>query len=131
MERRRFTRILFQAPVMLCRGERCWDMKLVDLSLQGALVRGPVSAELRNGLPLRFIMQLPQSDTHILMQSRVAYSTNELLGLECLSLDMESAGHLKSLVALNVGSTALLYRELAQLGELDDDELEESIEGLW
>ncbi len=112
VERRRFARILCQAPVLLSRGDRCWDMELLDLSLRGAMLKG---------LPITLVMALPQCDTHILMQARIVYRCRQLLGLECLSLDRVSADHLKRLVALALGSTQLLYRELAQLDGFDDD----------
>ncbi|HXK57002.1 MAG TPA: PilZ domain-containing protein, partial [Gammaproteobacteria bacterium] len=38
------------------------------------------------------------------------------LGLRCVSIDMESIGHLRRLVELNLGDAELLHRDLESLG---------------
>jgi hypothetical protein len=49
------------------------------------------------------------------MQARQRYQRDGDIGLECLQLDIDSAGHLRRLIELNLAEESLLQRQLAQL----------------
>ena len=108
-DRRRFTRVPFDARTLLRQDGVDIEVQLVDLSLHGLLVLEPerwdhVSAviELAEGSQIRM-------DVHL------AHAEEGLLGFECDHIDLDSISHLKRLIALNTGDEKLLERELGGL----------------
>jgi hypothetical protein len=90
--------------------------ELVDISLKGALVVRPSGLEAPPGTPAILSVHLTDSPERIVMQVRVAHVTGERLGLQCVSIDMDSMIHLRRMMELNLGDPALLERELLALG---------------
>lgn len=113
--RRRFQRIDFDASTELVQGERRWAVELHDLSLKGLLVHRPDDWDLQPGLPLTACIRLAD-DVQVSMDVLLVRDHDGLLGLACQHIDLESMSHLRRLVELNLGDTALLERELAALG---------------
>jgi hypothetical protein len=118
-ERRHFLRVLFDRPANLTQGPISWTSKIIDLSLKGALVASPANWDDTVGeVELSFdLTEIPdqQENTHIKMLMRVCHNEANVLGLECLQLDIESASHLKRLIELNLGDESLLHRQLEHL----------------
>jgi hypothetical protein len=114
-ERRKFTRVLFlnQATLMTASGD--YHCKVLDLSLNGALISLPESyVPLVDELAtLRF--NLPDSEIAISMEVEIGHIEKAHLGLHCCQIDIESVTHLKRLIELNVGNDDILNRELEQL----------------
>jgi len=117
IERRRFFRVIFSTPAQLCQGERCWQAKLLDLSLQGALVEQPEGwpDDVSGRFELSFA--LAGSDIEIRMEVEPSHAGKNRLGLYCHHIDIDSVSHLKRLIELNVGNADMLQRELAHLLE--------------
>lgn len=115
-ERRRFKRILFDAPAEVITPRQLYPTSVVDVSLRGALLQRPpdwhpVPSE---GVLLEILLD---KDNHrIRMHAEVAHIEPETIGMECRHIDVESIAHLRRLVELNVGDSAILERELAALG---------------
>jgi len=120
-DKRQFTRIAFDAKARVFDQQHDWQGLLVDISLHGALVyltQPWEGGELGQIYQLEFL--LPGSNIVIRMQTTAAHFDEQLLGLQCMHLDLDSATHLKRLVALNLGDEALLDRELYALNHQTD-----------
>lgn len=115
-EQRRFHRILFDAPVRIREGDNEYITTLVDISLSGALVIRPEIWSLERGDTVQLIVLLDDSKARIHMQTTVAHHGEDTIGLRCTRIDMESIGHLRRLVELNLGDQTLLERDLQALG---------------
>lgn len=115
-EQRRFHRILFDAPVRIREGDNEYITTLVDISLNGALLLCPENWFLKRGDSVLLIVLLDDSKARIHMQTEVAHQGEDTIGLRCTGIDMESIGHLRRLVELNLGDETLLERDLIALG---------------
>ncbi|MFN3581307.1 MAG: PilZ domain-containing protein [Pseudomonas sp.] len=114
-DRRRFTRIPFDAQTTLLQDDWSIAVQLVDISLRGLLVIEPEGwAAARPGTPFSAVIQLA-AGSQIRMDVHLAHAEEGLLGFECDHIDLDSISHLKRLVALNTGDEALLERELRGL----------------
>ncbi|KAA0694911.1 PilZ domain-containing protein [Halopseudomonas laoshanensis] len=114
-DRRRFTRIPFDAQTSLHQDEWSISVQLVDVSLRGLLVLQPadwVNANVQ--APFNAVIRLAEG-SQICMDVRLAHAEEGLLGFECDHIDLDSISHLKRLVALNMGDEALIERELGSL----------------
>ena len=115
-ERRRFTRIPFDARVRIRAAGRIWAAELVDISLKGALVERPADWPGILGETQRLSIELDVGDgPTITMHATPAHTGGNRIGFRCERIDVDSASHLRRLVELNLGDPALLDRELAAL----------------
>ncbi|UCX03894.1 PilZ domain-containing protein [Shewanella glacialimarina] len=114
-ERRKFSRILFDANAYLAQAESTWRTTILDLSLNGALVEIPetFSGTQNSDITLEFV--LPDSDIQLVMNTKIVHKTSKHLGLRCLHIDVESISHLRRIIELNLGDAELLNRELEML----------------
>ena len=112
-QRRKFSRVDFDAQCSLVLGGQVYETSLVDISMKGALVDRP---ELWEDAPDRKCQLLIQLDagTILTMDMEEARMIEGKLGLVCVSIDVESATHLRRLLELNFGDPALVERELVQ-----------------
>lgn len=117
-ERRKFSRVLFDAKVYLVQGERHWHTQLADISLKGALVPEPLAEGFDPALPLQLNVELADN-TLITMQVQVAHQQRQQLGLVCTSIDIDSVCHLRRLLELNLGDAQAAERELSELIHAD------------
>lgn len=113
-DRRRFSRIPFDAPVRLHQDHWQAQAQLLDISLRGLLVLQPDNwAQADADQAFQVIIELSGLE-QIHMEARLAFAREGLLGLEAHHLDLDSTSHLKQLILLNLGEDAL-ERELAAL----------------
>lgn len=119
-ERRKFSRILFDANAYLDQAESTWRTTILDLSLNGALVEIPETfSDTQNGnITLEFV--LPDSDIQLVMNTKIVHKTSKHLGLRCLHIDVESISHLRRIIELNLGDAELLNRELEMLTQPEE-----------
>ncbi len=115
-EKRRFSRITFNADVRLTGALESQAGKLIDISLKGALVALPPGWNPPADEPLILELDLDEHRTTIRMQVRVAHRRNGAVGFLCEHIDLESIACLRRLVELNLGDPTILQRELAALG---------------
>lgn len=114
-ERRKFHRILFDAPAIIQNGQ--YTSKVIDISFKGILLQKPEGMEVSTGDQLGITVVLDQNaDTTITMSTEVAHEESDSIGLRCRDIDMDSISHLRRLVELNLGDPELLERELENLG---------------
>lgn len=115
-ERRRFTRIPFEAAVYLTNPSGEWYGKLVDISLKGALISRPQHWHQSPGDQAVMQVNAPDHGFEIQMNVTVIHASDQIIGFRCDKIDIDSITHLRRLVELNTGDVALLNRELALLG---------------
>lgn len=119
-EQRRFQRIAFDARVTLDFGDAQYAGVLRDISLKGALIvlnegAGPIETGQTGELKVR----LDQGDVEMQMEISVAYvhPQRQACGVSILSMDVDTASHLRRLVEVNLGDAGALQRELSKLIE--------------
>lgn len=118
-EQRHFSRIPFDAAVRIDAGGTRHDGELLDLSLNGALVRLAFGHRVTVGDDARLHIRL-SDELGIDMQATVAHVESDRIGFRCNHIDVDSITHLARIVELNTGDSELLYRELSALGAPDE-----------
>ncbi|GAB7528795.1 PilZ domain-containing protein [Pseudomonas sp. 3A(2025)] len=116
-DRRRFKRIAFDARTELSQNGRNWSVQLLDLSLKGLLIQRPEPWEGDPAQNFQVDIHL-SADAHVRMDVRQTHDDLQHLGFVCLHISLESIGHLKRFVELNLADPQELDRELAALIEL-------------
>lgn len=114
-ERRHFSRVAFSADTRLSQGSQTWHTELVDLSLKGLLVKTPYPWDGDLTRPFAASITL-ENGSQIVMSLSWRHTDDGNTGFVCEHIDIDSITHLRKLVELNLGDTALLERELASLG---------------
>jgi len=114
-ERRRFTRIPFAARVILSNNTGIWHGDLMDISLRGLLMSRPKNWDGIINSSCRVEISLERGGPSINVNGQIAHADEQLFGLRFEQIDVQSATHLRKLIALNLGDEHLLERELAEL----------------
>ena len=112
--KRRFTRVPFDAEVVLHHGGMAWPTDLVDVSIKGLLAVAPEDFDVAIGESLGVDLVLNE-EVSIDTQCTLVHRTADRLGLRIDRIDMESIMHLRRLLELNLGDPELLERELSGL----------------
>ncbi|WNO09442.1 PilZ domain-containing protein [Teredinibacter sp. KSP-S5-2] len=113
-ERRKYTRVEFNADAYLSQGFKKIATQIIDISLNGVLVETPAHYELNVAEPATIEIVL-SNDTQINMLVNLAHSSSEMLGFHCVGVDIESLGHLRRLIELNIDDPSASERVLAEL----------------
>jgi hypothetical protein len=113
-ERRRFSRIDFDARVEIAQGDKNWQAQLLDISLKGLLLAkmGPYQLQPTTPILVKIILS---DQTSIAMSAQVVHQTLEQLHLACVTIDIDSISHLRRLIELNIGDATAAERELSEL----------------
>jgi hypothetical protein len=115
--RRKFQRVLFDADTRIEGESVNTPAKLIDISLNGALLERPKHWSTTTGEKVSISIELDQQEEFsINMQARVAHADDDKVGLHCEHIDMDSITNLRRLLEMNLGDPELLERELAALG---------------
>lgn len=114
-ERRRFSRISFHRPAHLSIGSTGTMVGVLDVSFKGALLEVPLGFDAKPDARCTLVIQLDAGEAVIQIDGQVAHRDAGRLGVRCLSIDLESVGHLRRVVELNLADEALLHRELVTL----------------
>lgn len=112
-ERRHFSRVAFDADAVLTTTADRLAVKVIDLSLKGALLRLCAAVPISAGTPC--LVEVNLGDVRIAMAAEVAHVQGELMGVLCRSIDLESITHLRRLIEVNLGDPRLAERELKAL----------------
>lgn len=113
-ERRKFSRILFDAHVELAQGDCHWRASLLDISLKGLLIQQRLPAEVKKDQSI-LVKILLSDNTSIAMTVSVAHQHHNQTGLMCTTIDIDSVSHLRRLIELNLGNASAAERELNEL----------------
>ena len=117
--RRQFTRILFSIDAHLHVDEYHFKVKIHYLSLNGALVSAPKQPECFKNKLGTLSFSLAGTESNVTKQISVLHVEQDVIGLQCNAIDIESVSHLRRLVELNLGDQAQLNKELSQLSRVD------------
>ncbi|MEW8507017.1 MAG: PilZ domain-containing protein [Candidatus Thiodiazotropha sp.] len=115
-ERRRFQRILFDAPASIIRQQATYPTSLIDISLKGALLKAPAEWPGRPGDEVTLEVMLDHAEAVITMRAVCAHEEDQHIGVLCREIDMESITLLRRLIELNIANEELLQRDLEALG---------------
>jgi c-di-GMP-binding flagellar brake protein YcgR len=115
--RRKFQRVLFDADTRIVVDSVEISARLIDISLNGALLERPKHWATTTGQKVTISITLDQEEEFsIQMEAEVAHTEESRVGLHCKHIDMDSITNLRRLLELNLGDPGLLERELASLG---------------
>jgi len=115
--RRKFSRIPFQAEASLFLPDGEYVVEVIDLSLKGALIHPNANVFITVGTNCTLKIQLDHTGSTIRMEATVVHHLANYYGLSCRDIDLDSVTHLRRLVELNLGDEALADREFALLNE--------------
>ncbi|MEW8028404.1 MAG: PilZ domain-containing protein [Candidatus Thiodiazotropha sp.] len=115
-ERRRFHRILFDAPATIIRQQHSYPTSLIDISLKGALLKRPADWPGESGDEVVIEVMLNHVDAVISMHALCAHEESQHIGVLCREIDMESIMLLRRLIELNIADEEQLQRDLEALG---------------
>jgi hypothetical protein len=111
---RHFHRILYAADATLTCEEKIWHCEIIDLSLRGCLLHFALPWE--ENLEKLYTLTLQLSEqTQIKMELSATHIVGNKVGFKCEHIDIDSITELRRLVELNLGSSALLERDLLAL----------------
>lgn len=119
-ERRRFSRIIYQAPALITRDGHSIAAAVQDLSLHGVLLSLIDEERFLPGEELEVNIPLPESEVIISLAAQVVSIEGSSLRMRISNIDIDSIAHLRRLVELNVGDDSLLHREIEHLADLAD-----------
>ena len=115
-DKRMFSRIPFQAEVLVSTDEGRWTCKLLNISLKGAMIEKPLDWDGIEGEPAFLELKLGEDpDIVIRMDATIVHVEDTLVGLRSDLIDIDSITHLRRLIELNLGDPDLLRRELHAL----------------
>ncbi len=115
-ERRRFTRIPFDAECELHSDKGTAVVQLIDISLRGTLVESQRPLPIEPGDEARLHLYLA-NDILIEIPAILKHAKPPQYGFVAADMEIDSITHLRRLIELNLGDEALLERELEQLLE--------------
>ncbi len=114
-ERRRFSRITFHRPATFRAGGNPVTVHVLDVSLKGALLEVPAGFVGEPETACTLVIHLDAGEATIHLDGQIAHRRGNRLGVRCTSIDLDSIGHLRRVVELNLADEDLLQRELATL----------------
>ncbi len=113
--RRRFTRIHFDAATDLHHNGVDIPVRLMDISFKGVLIESDQQLPLEPGDQVDATIHLLGNDVTIKAPITLKHQEDNRYGFALSQLDLDSLTLLRRIVELNLGEEALLERELEQL----------------
>lgn len=120
IERRRFSRIVYQAQAVITQESTQVDASVNDLSLHGLLASSDQADVLDINKQINVEFSLSGSDVTIQLVGNIVGLNNNVIRVAIDHIDIESIGHLKRLIELNVGDDELLHRNIEHLSDLGE-----------
>lgn len=114
--RRLFTRVDFTGDAKLLVDDKEIHTEIVDVSLKGALMEvEEKNLDLATDQKAHLLFRLTSSDIEVKIEVVLKRVSENLIGVAFEAIDIESAGHLKRLVELNLGGEEMIEREIESL----------------
>jgi len=114
-EQRKHHRVSFDTLASIHINALNMQAYVIDISLKGVLIKKPDSWMANVGDTGQLRIVLSDNISVISMDIKVAHIEEEHVGFHCEHIDIDSITHLRRLVELNLGDTALLEREFSAL----------------
>ncbi len=120
-ESRHFSRVPFHADVQLhfMLPNITQTGSLRDISLKGVLVETLHPIETLLGKSCRLRLVLREGDEKIIMEGTVVHHENNLVGIQCKNIDVDSMTNLRRLIEINLGDEGLLKKELFRMFKIE------------
>ncbi|GAB6088645.1 PilZ domain-containing protein [Spirochaeta dissipatitropha] len=122
VNRRRFTRLSFEAQGTISHGNDTVNFDLTDISLKGASIHVPDSqaaARVMNFRDLELRLHLPGNGPDVEAMAVPVHKSGNDFGLEFTLIDIDSITLLRRLLELNTGSPEMVESELRKLASED------------
>lgn len=116
VDKRHYSRISFDANATIIAVDEEWQTELIDVSLNGALVKLPDTWQGKTDEQYKLALLLAEGEVTIQMDVTVSHIEDGHIGFHCDHIDYDSIVHLKRLMELNLGDAELVNRELSGLG---------------
>ena len=113
-EKRRFRRVPFIYSASLSLDKQYWECRLLDISLKGLLLEAPTEFKITKEA-LYSVNLLLSEEVAINMQAEIVHAENNHLGLQWISIDLDSLATLRRLLEFNLSDPQEINRELANL----------------
>lgn len=115
MEKRKFSRVKFNAEILIKIDEYWIKCDLLDISLKGILltVEEPYSLDMGKKYDLK--IKLPSSTIVLSFEGRSVHKRESQFGLRFENFDSDSFTHLRRLLELNTGEDQLIRSEISHL----------------
>jgi len=114
-ERRRFTRIDFDAATELRSKGWTSSVQLEDISFKGALICSEKELNILPGDQATIVIHLAGDEEVMNLNATLAHHHRDQYGFTLHDTDIDSMTHLRRLVELNLGDETLFERELEHL----------------
>ncbi len=114
-DRRHFNRVTFNTIATLTVNRRKIECQIIDLSIHGALLKLSAQDDLEVGANYQLDIPLSEDGKAISMEVELMHHEDQQMGLKCVHIDLDSITHLRRLVELNLGDSALLERDFLSL----------------
>jgi hypothetical protein len=121
MEKRRFSRVLFNTSSQFIFEEKVYPLKLINISLKGALLENVESAVFPSGAEGIMEIKLPSSNIKIRQHAELLYVNDNKLGFQFKGSDLDSLTHLRKLLEYNTDSPEKIKEELFFLFDKSGD----------
>ena len=112
---RHYSRIPFDAEVLLHLRDRTISVHLIDIAFKGALVQTATPQPLVLQEQCRLVLPLTDGGDGVVMAGKIVHLDNQHVGIECQDIDVTSLTRLRRLIELNTGDADLMKRELSNL----------------
>jgi len=112
-DRRNFQRVPFITKAEISCNSNRYHGKLINISLQGALVdsKGDITLEMGNRCEL--FIHLLDSEITLKFEADIVYQQENRFGFKFISEDIATISHLRRLLELNIGSSEVIDREVS------------------
>ena len=117
-DRRNFSRIKFVASVQVEFNDEIFEGELLDISLNGALLRSRAHVPIEKGDFCKLGFYLHPSEISLDFDAEVVHLHQNKLGFKFLSEDIDTMTHLRRLLELNIGDHDRITRELTFLPQV-------------
>ncbi len=113
-EKRQFHRILYNAKAKLAVEDQFIPCKIMDLSLNGCMLKIDQFHLLMPDKHYQLYLEL-SDDREITMKLSLRHQQENMAGLQCEHIDIDSISQLRRIVELNLGDGDILERDLNKL----------------
>lgn len=122
MEKRQFSRVHFNTTSQLIIENKVCPLKLINVSLKGALFNNLEGVKLAQGTEGILEIKLPNSSIKIRQHAKLMHTQEDKLGFQFLASDLESLTHLRKLLEYNTATPEKIKEELSLLFNKKKDE---------
>ena len=112
-EKRNFQRVPFATDADILFNNQKYKGELLDISLNGALIQGKGSIQLKIGNRCDLTIHLLETEIVLNFEAYLIHTEGNRLGFKFVCEDTETAMHLRRLLELNIGSAEEIEKEIA------------------